>query len=524
MIAAFINILTTNAAITALVPAARIYPVKLPQAVTMPAICVKRNSFQGNETKDAASAYDFHTLSVIIYGQSIDELDEISRTVRDEIQRFTGQVLGVNFENIIYQDHTDDDIQDLNGDLFILADIYEVHTQNAPHGPNYGASALGDLIAANDWDAIETELSPEQLEDAEASLCAVVSDTALTINSAQFATIPAGTTPYNVPVIWAQTGAAVGSKVGSDWQIPSLCSLILPNTLNDPLITCINGMDSVKRYTILAGVMNAVDLNVNQLMQNITEEVLIPQYMRFAMLYGGVPGMPEALELNGQTDALLALLLTETVIMRPQPNQATSYSTYDSGWRCAQGIYAHVSHSYVARIQQLDLASAAGDKGYVLAYDTVFGNKYRFTTADGTHARGQDNWYTLAGSSTTTPGNVIIYDHLTGLQWTNQKQSATDNITWFTAVARYTDTILGETGWWLPAEAEIDSVDNENSSTRFLALTQAKTTRLWMSDSSISNTSNSRTTNGETMLALGKSSTSGTNAIYCKHFNPEDLI
>lgn len=101
--------------------------------------------------------------------------------------------------------------------------------------------------------------------------------------------------------------------------------------------------------------------------------------------------------------------------------QLTSYRTYDDGWNLANGIYSYVPPTNPIYLAELDVTAAS--PFHRLKNNNAFGNKFRFTTVNGSYWNEQTNTYhlsdgtlsDLAGTYVSSTIGSYVLDNLTGL-------------------------------------------------------------------------------------------------------------
>ena len=149
--------------------------------------------------------------------------------------------------------------------------------------------------------------------------------------------------------------------------------------------------------------------------------------------------------------------VTGIVYQRPQwGGQITSYADGDVGYSAANGAYNYNETGDVSAC----LDYTALDPFYTLKFNNAFGNKYRFTTDDGTPASDGKADFILSDFSTATETYYVI-DHLTGLGYMQGKVGMTIN--WASAMAASNAYSNTYTGWRAISDGEINSVINDNT-------------------------------------------------------------
>jgi head-tail adaptor len=149
--------------------------------------------------------------------------------------------------------------------------------------------------------------------------------------------------------------------------------------------------------------------------------------------------------------------VTGIVYQRPQwGGQITSYADGDVGYSAANGAYNYNETGDVSAC----LDYTALDPFYTLKFNNAFGNKYRFTTDNGTPASDGKADFILSDFSTATETYYVI-DHLTGLGYMQGKVGVTIN--WASAMAACNAYSNTYTGWRAISDGEINSVINDNT-------------------------------------------------------------
>jgi len=305
-------------------------------------------------------------------------------------------------------------------------------------------------------------------------------DATVELNGVEVGTVASGGT-IDIDVL--QGGSPVGSLVGSDWIIP-VCT--------DANVE-VNG--------------NAYDTVAS----GATIDVLV-EYENgtpVGTIVGNVVEIP---------DPYAPVL---TIFQRPVPiGSSLSATSGTTAWRIANGYYAPVAYAVgsILRPQQLAFSDlpVGSAHGYWLAYNNTHGHRYRFTLSNGSYARKLNDWFDINGVAIATPGDVIIYDHLTGLQWRNADTFTAQ--TWNNSLPNPATTYVGETGWWMPALEEAMTIFDINDDSNYLALVMTRGSRTWLSDQNQTSTANAYIFNSNGVTTLAKSTTASTTGIICKHF------
>lgn len=80
----------------------RLYPLKLPQETSYPAVAYRVNSNDDRSTFDGASTYDFAFVDLFCYGKTYDSVSELWETLRTELEDSVGTFGGVNITHVWY--------------------------------------------------------------------------------------------------------------------------------------------------------------------------------------------------------------------------------------------------------------------------------------------------------------------------------------------------------------------------------------------------------------------------------------
>lgn len=111
-------ILAANAAVTALVPADRIYPGgRLPQRPTFPAISYFRVDGPRVFSMEGPSGYAMPRIQVDIWGRDYAEAQNVGEKVRNALSGFRGTIAGVTVQGII--DLDDHDVVDEDEEVLV---------------------------------------------------------------------------------------------------------------------------------------------------------------------------------------------------------------------------------------------------------------------------------------------------------------------------------------------------------------------------------------------------------------------
>lgn len=411
--------------------------------------------------------------------------------------------------------------------------------------PSEDCPTMCELISAVDWLEIKECMDEVQIEDAISDLCSPVEDCVIIgnataqeivdclgegvlpelqelicdpcppcddatvgLNGVVFDTIPSGGA-LDIPVL-NSANTPVGSINGTDFDIAD-SAITLKDTANNTLSTT-NVPATVAQNITAPDASVTVNGNAyDTVLSGGSLDVLV-EYQNGTPV-GTIVG--NVVEIPDPYNPVL------TIFQRPIPIGTSLAATVGtSAYRIAQGYYAPVDYTVGSILRQQQLAFSNiptwSTNGYWLGYNNTHGHRYRFTLADGSYARKLNDWFDINNVAIATPGDVIIYDHLTGLQWRNADTFTAQN--WLNSLPNPATSYLGETGWWMPAPEEAMTIFDINDDSNYLALVMARGSRTWLSDQNQTSTANAYTLTSNGVTTLVKSTTTGTNGIICKHF------
>ena len=126
-----IALLKATAGVTALVGTgdnARIYPLERPQTEGLPAIVVKIQSDDPQDTKDGSATLTINTTAVYCMASTYLGARNLAAAVKTALDRQTGTYGSENIQGIFYQDQDSykDQIPGTNEEIFEVEHIYEV--------------------------------------------------------------------------------------------------------------------------------------------------------------------------------------------------------------------------------------------------------------------------------------------------------------------------------------------------------------------------------------------------------------
>lgn len=98
MIGDIITILTSDAALMALVPSSNVFPIQRKQGTAVPAITVDMLDVRTSETKSRSSDLDFITIQVIAYDDNPQDSYTIASACRMALDNFFGLISGEQVE------------------------------------------------------------------------------------------------------------------------------------------------------------------------------------------------------------------------------------------------------------------------------------------------------------------------------------------------------------------------------------------------------------------------------------------
>jgi len=122
---AVIDILLNDANVSGEV-STRVYPLERPQKTTLPAIMVRLNDVEPNDTKDGVSTLDVEYVGVFIYGATYSSVYTLSGYVRTALDRYSGTNKTVVVQSSQFYDSSTyvDEID--NNTIYVQEDEYKL--------------------------------------------------------------------------------------------------------------------------------------------------------------------------------------------------------------------------------------------------------------------------------------------------------------------------------------------------------------------------------------------------------------
>lgn len=110
--AAILGILTSNSALTAVVPAASFYSVNAPMAAANPCVIYQRSNTTATTTKQS-EVWQLVTFEIDIFANNSDTVLSIGELVKTALNRYSGTYTGFDISNIRFdgQDSRDPDFE-----------------------------------------------------------------------------------------------------------------------------------------------------------------------------------------------------------------------------------------------------------------------------------------------------------------------------------------------------------------------------------------------------------------------------
>lgn len=97
------NLLSNNAALTAIVPAAKITPFKRLQKESLPAITYEVVDHLPQLTKDGVSKLDSIRISINVWTNTYIQASDLAKKIRTILDRYAGVNSGLNVDKIIFE-------------------------------------------------------------------------------------------------------------------------------------------------------------------------------------------------------------------------------------------------------------------------------------------------------------------------------------------------------------------------------------------------------------------------------------
>jgi hypothetical protein len=100
-------LMANTPAITAEIPANKVFPVRAPQSTQYPYVAHQLLSNRPEPQKDSASNFDFAQIQLSIYAETVTEAQDIAEAIRTGLDKQRGTFDGVAVANIEYLGETD---------------------------------------------------------------------------------------------------------------------------------------------------------------------------------------------------------------------------------------------------------------------------------------------------------------------------------------------------------------------------------------------------------------------------------
>jgi len=120
---AIYDILINTVSVTDVV-STRIYPSRIPQGETLPAVTFQRIGNEPEDDKDGPSTLDVITLDIDMFGKSLADLKTLSGAIRGALDRFSGTRVGIIINSIQFV--TDRDIYENSKSIYHINQEYSV--------------------------------------------------------------------------------------------------------------------------------------------------------------------------------------------------------------------------------------------------------------------------------------------------------------------------------------------------------------------------------------------------------------
>jgi len=120
---AIYDILINTVSVTDVV-STRIYPSRIPQGETLPAVTFQRIGNAPEDDKDGPSTLDVITLDIDMFGKSLADLKTLSGAIRGALDRFSGTRVGIIINSIQFV--TDRDIYENSKSIYHINQEYSV--------------------------------------------------------------------------------------------------------------------------------------------------------------------------------------------------------------------------------------------------------------------------------------------------------------------------------------------------------------------------------------------------------------
>jgi hypothetical protein len=153
------HILSNNAGVTALVPAADITPGFRPQSQSLPGVVMEWDGTEATNCKGATSMMDSCTLRLTAFTQSYADAIAITNACRAAIDGFSGTALSHQIEQIVYVSQ-DDDYFSVDHPIHAITASYTVMIKRVgevptPDCPDAGGDADGGTASSTYDDTLD---------------------------------------------------------------------------------------------------------------------------------------------------------------------------------------------------------------------------------------------------------------------------------------------------------------------------------------------------------------------------------
>jgi hypothetical protein len=121
-------LMANTPAITAEIPANKVFPVRAPQSTQYPYVAHQLLSNRPEPQKDSASNFDFAQIQLSIYAETMTEAQDIAEAIRTGLDKQRGTFDGVAVANIEYlgESHLPEDGAG-NDQIYLIQIEFEVN-------------------------------------------------------------------------------------------------------------------------------------------------------------------------------------------------------------------------------------------------------------------------------------------------------------------------------------------------------------------------------------------------------------
>lgn len=120
---AIYSILTNNAEFAA-IAGDRVYPLRIAQSATLPAVAYQKISNTPTQCKEGDTGVDRFRVQINIYAEKYPQQEALGGIIRTALNNFSGTVSGEKITSIIYE--TETDLHDDAADIFFLEQDYTI--------------------------------------------------------------------------------------------------------------------------------------------------------------------------------------------------------------------------------------------------------------------------------------------------------------------------------------------------------------------------------------------------------------